>query len=316
MAAKNVNPYAVAEHVFAPGRFADPKPFAWMALSRYYGVWTDPEDNARGAIGVWDEFDRLFPAAGGISREIHEFGIAPFGEAEEGRFPSAEPGALGAAVTSQMLWLLHGGGIDRVFHWTLGDRFRSRDGDLHQLFIGDAWVLQVLEAMAGGQTWRFPLLDPPLPVSSVLAHGSLQEEAGFIMVSAFHRHGEGEAPQTVRFRLPPEWDALKGREVQFVRFNRENAPHDFARRLLEEADALAEDFKQRPGRLGGFREMARDKEAEWFLADRLLDFETMWVESLVLRPLDPSVGKVEFQEGGAMVTATLGSPEILVLKIR
>jgi hypothetical protein len=311
----NVNPFAVAEHVFEEGRFDQPKPFAWLAFSRYYSVWDDIENKARGAIEVWDEFDRRFPAAGGIPREIHEFGVAPFGEVARGRFPSAEPGALGAAMTSQMMWHLHEGGIDRLWHWTVYDRIRDRANRVQNIFTGDAWALLVFEAMAGGKTWRLPLMDPPPPGSSVLVNAALKPDAAYIMASAFHREEAQANPRPLRFRLPAEWNLSADAKISFVRFNRNNAPHDSARKLLLEAGLLKADFVERPGRLGNFHEMSSGDDGRKLLADHLADFESQWVDSLTLRPLDSSVGTVEPANGGALVTVNVDLPEVLVLKI-
>ena len=180
----NVNAFRLAQFCFAQPPGHSPIPFDWVAYSRYYRPGTDPDDSAKVCRQVWDEFARRVPQLKGVSREIHEFGIAPWGELAKGQFPSAEPGALGAALTCQMMWRLRQAGIDRLWHWPVDDHFRDRGNRLLSLFTSQAWLLSVMDAMAGGNAFLFTPEAPSPAKTKYLMAASFNPGRALLLVSA------------------------------------------------------------------------------------------------------------------------------------
>jgi hypothetical protein len=123
LARQNVNGYAVAEFAAKRGLPCD-----WISFTRYFRPGQDPEWHARTCDDVWREFVRRVPSLANVSREIHEFGVAPWGEVDKGVFPSAEPGAAGAAMTAHIMWRLREVGIDRLWHWLMAPSHRPSLG--------------------------------------------------------------------------------------------------------------------------------------------------------------------------------------------
>jgi len=316
---QNVNAFKLAEHCLAAGDGsvrAKPIPFDWVAFSRYYRPGNDPDESARGCRDIWEEFGRRMPQFKGISREIHEFGIAPFGEIEKGQFPSAEPGALGAALTCQMMWRLREAGIDRLWHWSVTDRFRDRANQLQSLFTGQAWLLDVMEHMVGGNTYLFAPLAPSPSNTKILMAGSFKDGRALLMISAYNMDASSHADETVQFRIPAELLDPKQKTARLVRLTPQTSVYDRIRRELDSAGLLKPDFVSRPDRLGSVREMAADREAEKFVGDHLEDYKAQWVESLTLKPLDAEVGNIESDADGILLSVHLSAPEVLVIDIR
>lgn len=313
LARQNVDAGALAE--WAAARRL---PFEWVAFSRYFRPGEDPEWHARTCREVWQEFERRVPALRGVSREIHEFGVAPWGEVAKGVFASAEPGANGAALTCQMMWRLREAGINRLWHWLMGEHLRSRGNEEAILTGGQAWVLSVLEHMAGGEAFLVSPAVPPSGGGHFLAAGARQEKRTLLMISAYHQDLAHHERTTVNFHLPARWLPASDRQpqVRATWLTRETASYDAIRADLAAADALAADFVQRPDRLGNIRQMAKDRRAEALVAAQLPRYQQMWVDSLTLKPLDPTLGAVTRDARGLTLTAHLAPPAILVVELR
>jgi len=315
----NVNSFALADHILnTPNSFlgrVTPPP-GWIAFSRYFSMGVRLFERAQGAVEVWDEFENRFPALEGVSREIHEFGIAPWGETGKGdAFVSMECGSLGAAVTAQMMLRLREAGIDRLWHWGMTDRFRDRDNKLRSLFTGHAWLLSVFEHTVGREAW---LLEPESPSPQGLNALALVAEGPedvIILVSAYQpREGVVSAPESFSFRLP---DSIKGlEELRYVAYNKSTAAHDIIRVELEEDGLLEKRFQGNPTRTGGVREMGTGREAEMLVGDQLERFEQLWVDSMTLKPLPEARGQVLPSANGTILQVELTPPEVLVMRAR
>jgi len=311
----NVKAFQLAGHCL-PKEGNPVAPFDWVAFSRYYRPGNSPVTSAGKCREVWEEFGRRLPQLTEVSREIHEFGIAPFGEVEKGQFVSAEPGALGAALTSQMMWRLREAGIDRLWHWPLESKFRDRKNQLKGLFTSQAWILSVMEYMVGGETFLFePLEHSPSQTNHLMA-ASFQKDRILIMISAYNTDTSNHAVESIKFHIPSNLPVPSPVTARFVRLSPETSPHEAIRRDLADAGLLNGDFAAHPDRLGTVREMGTGREAERFVGDRLEDYTNRWVESLTLRPLDDSIGKIERDPSGTTLTLTLSPPEVLVIELR
>lgn len=311
----NVKAFQLAEYCL-PKEEKPVAPFDWVAFSRYYRPGDNPVTSANGCREVWEEFERRVPQLAEVSREIHEFGIAPFGEVEKGEFISAEPGALGAALTSQMMWRLREAGIDRLWHWPLEDKFRNRANQRTSLFTSQAWLLSVMEYMVGGETFLFdPLEQSPARTNHLMA-ASFQKDRILLMISAYNTDSSNHAVENVKFHIPSNLPVPSPLTARFVRLSPENSPHDAIRRDLAEAGLLNKDFSSRPDRLGTVREMGTGREAEKLVGDRLENYTNGWVESLTLKPLNDSIGKIEQDPSGTTLTLSLSAPEVLVIELR
>jgi hypothetical protein len=315
----NVNLLALAHHCLHENNLASgakPTPLDWIAYSRYYRPGTDPEEYQQVCQSVWDEMERREPQLKGVSREIHEFGMAPWGEVAKGTFPSAEPGALGAALTCQIMWRLRAAGINRLWHWSVTDALRSRKGQLRHLFTGQAWLLCVMEQMVGGNSYLFSPLDKSRLGTKHLMAGSFQNGGALLMISAYHPQIDQHGSETVRFRLPGELLRPDGKTVRFVELNQKTSVHDSIRRELEAEKLLNDDFRSRPDRLGLVREMSPGREAPILICDHEDRYTTQWIDSLTLKPLRESVGRIELDADGCTLTVHLTTPEVLVIAVR
>jgi hypothetical protein len=312
VARHNVNGYALAE--FAATRAL---PYDWVSYTRYFRPGEDPAWHAQTCREVWAEFERRVPSLKGVSREIHEFGVAPWGEVAKGVFPSAEPGANGGALTSQMMWHLRAAGINRLWHWLLGERIRDRGDDTPLLTGGPAWVLSVLEHMAGGEAFLIEPATKPPADGKFLAAVSVRGDRTLLMISAYHPDIAEHTRTTVDFRLPARLlPSASGERVRATWLTRETSPYDAIRRDLAAADLLAGDFVQRPDRLGNVKQMAEDRNGTALVAAQLPKYRQIWVDSLTLKPLDPALGTVTRDAGGLTVTVHLVPPAVLVLELR
>jgi hypothetical protein len=306
----NVNAFQLAEHCqrarLAGGNL--PIPFDWVAYSRYFRPGDSPEVSARGCREIWEEFERRVPQIKGVSREIHEFGIAPFGEVAKGQFVSAEPGALGAAMTCQMMLFLREAGINRLWHWGVQDAFRDRKNKLQHLFTGPAWVMSVLEQMRGGEAWLlFPENTSP---TKTLCIGILSRCEGktIVLVAAYNTDLTQHGAEKFQLTLP-KGVLLPSSGLRQVRMNRDTAVHDQIRRDLTTAKLLNPEFVTRPDRVGNIRQMGVGRPAEQLVGDRLEQYQKAWIKSLTLQ----TAGSADAQMGERNLVVTLAPPEILVL---
>jgi len=153
----------------------------------HYHVSDDPVRRTEEAVAVWNLLDEGVPdELAPLRREIHEFGIAPFGETAKGQFVSAEPGVLGAATLATILWKLQEGGIDRLWHWQVFDKFRDGDNRLRRFPTVEAWLYQVMESFVGPQSW---LIEP-------------DEVESAIECTVLAGASEGEHGRQLQVRLP------------------------------------------------------------------------------------------------------------------
>lgn len=311
LAKENVNAYALAEYCAA-----NRLPFDWVAFSRYYRPGTDPEEYAQTCRGVWDEFARRVPALAGISREIHEFGFAPWGEVEKGTFASAEPGALGAALTCQIMWRLRAAGINRLWHWGVDDKFRDRHNQLETYVTSMGWLLSVFDYMAGGEAWLFPPREQSANGTKFLAAGSFKKDGARLMISAYNTDIAKHHRETVSFLIPAGLLPAGAKTARFISLTTANAPHDILRRDLAQAGLLKADYVSRPDRLGNIREMGAGRPAELFVSDHLDEYKQRWVDSLTLKPLTPDIGAMESGADGVTVCVQLAAPAVLVLELK
>jgi hypothetical protein len=312
----NVRPFDLAAHcVNETNTFTRTvgTSFDWIAFSRYFSPGTDLAANARGAAAVWDEFERRVPQLKGISREIHEFGVAPFGEEKKGQFVSAECGALGAAATAQMMFRLREEGIDRLWHWGMADKFRGRDNKLHSLFISSAWLLSVLEQASGGEAYLLNPEEESVAGANFTGLAITKPSGSIFIFSAYNKDTVANTPETVRFRIPTTAVNLLGRNLSFVVLNRSNSVHDQIRRDLEEAGLLADRFVARPDRLGNIREMGKGRPAEELVGDKLPEYYKVWERSLTLKPLTEDIGALTTDSEMNEFTLCLTPPEVLVI---
>ena len=312
VAKHNVNAYALAETAVARGL-----PYDWVSYSRYFRPGEDPAWHAQTCLAVWREFERRVPSLQGVSREIHEFGIAPWGEVAKGVFPSAEPGANGGALTCQMMWRLRAAGINRLWHWGMSERIRTKGGELELLTGGPAWVLSVLEHMAGGDAYLIEPERSPKGEGPFLAAASVRGDRTLLMISAYHPDIAEHARQIVEFRVAGRLLPTGGRgEVRATWLTRQTSSYDEVRRDLAAAGLLAPDFIQRPDRLGNVKQMADDRKGSVVVAAQLPKYRQMWVDSLTLKPLDASVGTVRRDASGLTISAQLAPPMMLVVELR
>ncbi len=309
----SVNGYE-KNHTFAIAEESQ-APWDWIAYSRYYRPGDDPAQHAAACRDVWEEFERRAPRLKGISREIHEFGVAPWGEVTKGAFASDEPGALGAALTCQMMWRLREVGIDRLWHWGVADRFRGRDGALHLLFTSQAWLFCVMDSMAEGDAYLFPPIEQSPGNTQYLAAGSIKPGSALIVISAYNTDIATHAEETVTFPIPLKQLKLENATVRFVRLTRQTAVHDRIREALAQNHLLTPDFVERPDRLGSIREMGKSREAGFVVSDRLEDYKKQWIDSLTLKPLTSEVGTVELDANDGAIRVRLAAPEVLVLDV-
>jgi hypothetical protein len=313
----NVNAYALAEHCYREPNVADgrrPNPIEFVAYSRYFRPGDDPAWHARTCREVWEEFARRVPQMAGVSREIHEFGVAPWNEVAKGIVATAECGALGAALTAHMMLRLKEAGIHRLWHWGPFDSaIRTRKGQLMALPTGTVWLLSVLERMAGGDAYLFPVLDRSEGGSDYIALGSFRPQRNLLLVAAYHRDAAKREPAEVRLRVPKQLLGGEPRRVRHVRLGRDNAVHDRIRRDLAEARLLEETYVRNPHLVGTVRQMAASREGELAAAGRRDEYFAQWRRLLTLAPLEAGMGGIEADSGGYTVRLRMTAPEMLVL---
>ncbi|MDQ8195824.1 hypothetical protein QEH59_15430 [Coraliomargarita sp. SDUM461004] len=314
----NVRAFELAEHCVNEQNVVDGQsstPFDWVAYSRYFRPGDDPLAHAQICHAVWEVFEDIAPELEGVSREIHEFGIAPWGEVAKGVFSSAEPGALGAALTCQMMLRLREVGIQRLWHWGVLDRYRNQHNQLDYVPQGIAWLMSVLDAMRGGEAF---LLEPST-ISTVgtdqLALAVKLEDRVMILISSYNRDIANHSSEFVTFSLPHELGRLAGKPVNAVRLNRDSSIHDQIRRDLSAAGLLEEDFVSRPDRLGTVRQMGIGRLAEKMVGEAQSKYEQLWVDSLTYQPITHDSCVIESMGFETTVTVELGPPELLVLGI-
>jgi len=321
----NVDSFALAESILRePNRFVGEVTPAidFIAFSRYFSMGMNLETNVTRAQTVWDEFERRFPELEGVSREIHEFGVAPFGEqGGADPFVSRESGPLGAATTAIMIGLLREAGVDALWHWNQGelvDRFRGGDRRLRYLMTGISWLYQVLEHMRGGEGY---LVRPQVAAENsgmrVLGLLSILPERRILLVAGYERtHGAG-ATKTATPRLPLPREAEGGLAAEALRITRLDASSSVHRRIREdlaEAGLLEPGFARRPDRLGSVREMATGPEAERFLGERFPLYARLYSQSLSLRETSPADGiRIDRRSNAIRLSLTAPIPSLTVL---
>lgn len=318
----NVKAFELAEHCLKTPlspTSSEHIQFDWVAYSRYYRPGEDIAASAKTCGEVWDAFEKRMPQLKGFSREIHEFGIAPFGEVDNGQLPSSEPGALGAALTCEMMWRLRAAGINRLWHWGMAEKFSGINGKKSELlFNGNAWVLSIMEQMVGGNAWLFDPMDHSPAKASYLMAGSFMKDRVLLMISATNTDISKHITETVRFHIPAT--LLRPGEIRSVRqvqLTQKTSVFDRIRVDLDMAGLLSKDFQSLPDRLGSVgREMGAGPKAVDFVSGRMNDYIKLWTDSLTLKPLDASIGKIQSDFTGTTITVKLMAPEVLVLDIR
>ncbi len=303
----NVNSFALGRYAARHGLT-----FPWVAFSRYFSVGADPVERGYGCWDIWNAFEQRTPLAG-LSREVHEYGVAPFGQKD--RFVSAEPGALGAALECQMSWKLRRAGLDRLWHWSVFDKFRDREGKLRRLPTGQAWLYSVMDAMVGGRSYLLPPAERADDGTRHLAAISFKDEKALLLASAYNPTIERHASHRVRFRLPETSLKLADLEARICRLNRETAVHDRIRRDLAEADLLKEAYRQRPDRLGRLREMTTGDDGEHLVGERWDGYADRWAASLTLEPITEDAGRLEADAEEPYLELTLETPEVVAVEL-
>ena len=291
-------------------------PIDFIAFSRYYQPDEDITDNVRRAAAVWDKFEERYPQLKGVSREVHEFGIAPFGNEARGDFISKECGALGVATTSLMMFRLLERGVDRVFHWDTTDLFRDRKRVLHRVFTSYAWLLSVLERMVGGEAYLIEPVRPSTAGTEFLGLVSAKPGETWLVFTAHNRKTDNHTAETVEFHLPRSIAELKSKQIECVVLDRKSSVHDQIRADLAEAGLLVSRFVERPDRNGGIREMGDGRAGEIFVGERLESYHQQWQKSLTLAPLKPNVGSIETAGEVQKLTLHLAPPQLVVLVAR
>ena len=315
--AHNVRPIALAEHCARKANRSDgrkPTPFDWVAYSRYFRPGDNALAHACTCREVWEAFEQSVPELRGISREIHEFGLAPWGEVDQGVFASAEPGALGAALTCQMMLRLREAGIQRLWHWGVLDHLRGARDPVSILPTGQVWLMSVLEYMRDGKSFLLPAPDSRTGTCH-LAIMTRTAEADIFMASAYNPAIADHAAASVVFHLPALWNGMTLQGARCMRFDRTTSIHDRIRRELGEAGHLGDDYTRHPERLGLVREMTKDKAGDRLVADHLGQYHQQWTESMTLRLMADGVVVMGKDGGTTTLTVTMTPPELLVISI-
>jgi hypothetical protein len=318
----NVNSFDLAaNNLQKPNPFTDTITPAidFVAFSRYFSIGMDLFANVAGAEAVWDEFEHRMPALEGVSREIHEFGVAPFGE-QRGKdyLVSQESGALGAATTAIMIGRLREAGVDALWHWNQGelvDPIRDSKGKLHHLFTGVAWLYQILEHMQGGEAYLIRTEAPGLPGCQSIGLLSLLPERCTLLLAAYDPELGKTETTTLQIPLPkaaPE--SLNIRALQITRLDSQTAVHRKIRDDLDQAGLLKSDFANQPDRLGLVREMVSGRAGEQFVGDRFQHYADRYAESLNLTDARPRDGlSLENTNTGAVLSIRLEVPSVAAL---
>jgi hypothetical protein len=301
-------------HTPNPFNNAPSTPVDFISLSRYFSPGADLSANARGAGEVWDAFAERVPELSGISREVHEFGVAPFGE-DKGGFVSSEDGALGAAATALMMFRLRAAGVDRVFHWPVVDVFRDANRKLQHLFTSTAWLLSVLERAAGGDAFLLQPQDPSSAATDYVGLVSVKIDESVFVFTAYNPDTTVSTQESVSFELPDAVATAATDSIRAVVLDRNNAVHDRIRRDLAAAGLLTERFVERPDRIGSVRQMGEGREAEVLVGERLETYHAAWQKSLSLRPISPQGIRIETRKGVRTLSLRLSPPQLVVLVV-
>ncbi|AKJ65264.1 hypothetical protein [Kiritimatiella glycovorans] len=284
-------------------------PFDWASSSTYYSPGQSTASRLSGLFEVWDEFESRYPAMPPPSREIHEFGIL--------NNSHQEPGALGGAMTAQMIMRLRARGLDKLWHWWMLDKFRDQDNVLQGFLIGDAWLYSIFEHARGGDSWTlYPTGSSSVGTDHLGFYVRKGSEA-FLILSAYNTNPSQYTAEDVTFRIPNNHASLDTDRMRFVALNRDTALHDEIHRDLRDQGLLTSYFQTRPQYCGSVREMARDdgaREGESYVGENRARYERFWQHSLTLRPVSER-GNISIVEDGDeyRVTARLNVPEVLVL---
>lgn len=299
---ENVNAFALAERCYQEVPHAR---IDFIAYSRYYWQQDDPKQNSRQCGAVWEKFGQLVPALRNSSREIQEFGTATWEMTAHGQPARSEPGALGAAQLMEMTFQLRQARTNRLWHWIpLDTEIRDSKGVLRSLPTGQAWVYSVLEYMAGGATFLFPIASRGDGVKR-LAVASLKADSLMLMASAYSPDGAIGPPETIELQLPTG----TGRAPRIARLNSSNCVHSLVRNDLSMAGLLAEPFVRNPRFLGYVREMETSPRGEFLAAQNESEYIEAWIDSLTLRPMTPKDGTVD----GIVCRLWVATPEVVVV---
>jgi hypothetical protein len=310
---QNVNSFALAQQCYEN---VPVTPIDFIAFSDYYWEYDDPQQNSEQCAAVWEKFGELVPALKNCSREIQEQGIATWLMTAAGQPSRSEPGALGAAQLFQMAMWLKVAGTKRLWHWNpLDTEIRDAAGQLRSLPTGQAWVFLVLEQMAGGEAFLFPIAERGDGVKR-LAAASVKEDSAVIVASAYHPSEATGPAETIEFRLP---SAVMGSTPRIARLNAKNCVHSLVRNDLAAAGLLAEGFGRNPQFLGYVREMEYCPdgvvpcyEGEFLAAENESKYLAAWTDSLTLRPMTADDGMID----GNLCRLRIGTPEIVVVALQ
>ena len=305
----NVNAFELAKHCCS----ASPQaiPFGWVAFSRYYRPGDDPRAHAAVCREVWDAFESNVPELKGVSREIQEFGIAPWGEVKEGTFASAEPGVLGAALTCQMMLRLREAGVDRLWHWSVLDKYRNAANKLVKVPTGEAWLLSILETMRGGEAFLLsPVKESPHGTKHLALAARLGERV-IVLFSSYNPDASVQASERVTFKLPEQLGNIGNGKTSYVRLDRESSVYDTIRKDLAAVQLLQDDFISRPDRLGTIRQMGLGREAEKLAGSKQDAYDKLWIKSLTLKLTERDACSF----GNHELTLDLPVPGLFVLSI-
>lgn len=311
----NVNALALARHCAGEPNRSDgrtPTPLGWVAYSRYFRPEMDVKASATACGEIWDEFDRRVPEFRGFSREIHEFGIAPFGNESKGEFISAEPGALGAALTARMMIHLRAEGIDRLWHWGVLDRFRGGDNQLRYLPTSTAWLLSIFDHLLGMDAWIFSCETTEPSQADHLVLACFAPEKAVFLIASTHPDTTIDNEETVVFKVPQELMADEAGTTRFLAFDRTTALHDVLREQLVAADLLSPRFAERPDRVGNLRQMAQGREAEVLAGEHYEQLLARWEDTLTLKSPGNDIRMTE-EDDHTIVTVRVRVPGVRVV---
>ncbi len=290
--------------------------FDWIAFSKYFRPGQQTQAEVDPCRAVWNLFGRELPPLTNVSREIHEFGIAPFPPPGGGGFVSAEPGALGAALTCQIMLGLREGGIDRLWHWPgdMFDQFRDAEQRLRLLATGESWLLSVLDRMAGGEYFVFPSPQSRNSMEYALV-ASANENESVLLLSAYDaKIGQSKA-ELVQFEVPSALIPKPPLTVQAVYLSKQTSVHDRIRRDLQAAGLLTEQYISHPARLGTVLQMGGPPAAA-FVGERWDAYVAQWTQSLTLKPLPSLLGNISQSAGGLTVSLHVAPPLLVALVLR
>jgi hypothetical protein len=300
---QNVDSFSLAEQCYTN---TPATPIDYIAFSNYYWQYNDPEQNGAQCRAVWEEFDRLVPALRDCSREIQESGIATWEMTVHGQPSRSEPGALGAAQLMQIAFWLKAAGTKRLWHWNpLDTEIRDRAGLLRSLPAGQAWVYQVLEHMAGGDAYLFPIANRGDGVKR-LAVASFKEDSAVLFASAYHPNESAGPPEAIEFRLP---SPVMASNPRIARLNAGNCVHSLVRNDLDAAQLLSDAFVRNPQFLGYVREMESSPAGEILAADNESKYLAAWTDSLTLQPMTADDGAID----GDRCRLRIATPEVVVV---